>query len=186
MKVKNAALAGGFPSDPILSGPRRTPVLITIYYVVSGLADMKTSSSLQEPEQGRHQRSLQEPEPGHHQRSLPPRRLSMEQQRLTPRRLSTEAFSGGSLCPPTVCRRSRKGVKIRKDKKEMSCHTEKVKYAETFFLFNPHQSDQGQKGPWCFQRLYALKCLKCQKIQKIPNPSLESYLFNEPNFCLIK
>ncbi len=30
--------------------------------------------------------------------------------------------------------------------------------------FNPHQNDQGRKGPCCFQRLIALKCLKCQKI----------------------
>jgi hypothetical protein len=59
----------------------------------------------------------------------------MEQQRSTPRRLSTEAFSGGALCPPTVCRRSRKEVSVSKDIKEMSCHTEKDKYAEIFFLF---------------------------------------------------
>jgi hypothetical protein len=51
---------------------------------------------------------------------------------------------------------------------------------------NPHQNDQGQKGPCFFQRLIALKCLKCQKIQKISNPPLGSYLVNEPNFCLIK
>ncbi len=31
-------------------------------------------------------------------------------------------------------------------------------------FFNPHQNDQGRKGPCCFQRLIALKCLKCQKI----------------------
>jgi hypothetical protein len=31
-------------------------------------------------------------------------------------------------------------------------------------VFNPHQNDQGRKGPCCFQRLIALKCLKCQKI----------------------
>jgi hypothetical protein len=36
--------------------------------------------------------------------------------------------------------------------------------------FNPHQNDQGQKGPCCFQRLIALKCLKCPKI-------LKKYLF---------
>ncbi len=30
--------------------------------------------------------------------------------------------------------------------------------------FNPHQNDQGWKGPCFFQRLIALKCLKCQKI----------------------
>jgi hypothetical protein len=29
---------------------------------------------------------------------------------------------------------------------------------------NPHQNDQGRKGPCYFQRLNALKCLKCQKI----------------------
>jgi hypothetical protein len=152
----------------------------TIYYLLSGLVDMKTSSSLQEHEPGRHQRSQQEPEPGRHQRSQPPRRLSMEQQRSTPRRLSTEAFSGSALCPPTVCRRSRKGVNVRKDIKKLSCHTEKDKYGEIFYFifFNPHQSDQGQKGPCCFQRLNALKCLKCQRIQKIPNPFLGSYLFN--------
>ena len=108
--------------------------LTTIYYVVSGLVDMKTSSSLQEPEPGRHQRSQQEPEPGRHQRSQPPRRLSMEQQRSTPRRLSTEAFTGSALCPPTVCRRSRKGVNVQKDMKK-SCHTkEKEKYAEIFLF----------------------------------------------------
>ncbi len=34
-------------------------------------------------------------------------------------------------------------------------------------LFNPHQNDQGRKGPCYFQkRLIALKCLKCQKIKK--------------------
>jgi hypothetical protein len=33
-------------------------------------------------------------------------------------------------------------------------------------LLNPHQNDQGRKGPCCFQRLIALKCLKCQKIKK--------------------
>ncbi len=49
--------------------------------------------------------------------------------------------------------------------------------------FNPHQNDQGRKGPCCFQRLIALKCLKCQKIS---NPPLVSYLSNEPNFLLIK
>jgi hypothetical protein len=27
--------------------------------------------------------------------------------------------------------------------------------------FNPHQNDQGRKGPCYFQRLIALKCLKC-------------------------
>ena len=32
--------------------------------------------------------------------------------------------------------------------------------------FNPHQNDQGRKGPCFFQRLIALKCLKCQKIKK--------------------
>ncbi len=31
---------------------------------------------------------------------------------------------------------------------------------------NPHQNDQGRKGPCYFQRLIALKCLKCQKIKK--------------------
>ncbi len=31
---------------------------------------------------------------------------------------------------------------------------------------DPHQNDQGRKGPCCFQRLIALKCLKCQKIKK--------------------
>jgi hypothetical protein len=34
------------------------------------------------------------------------------------------------------------------------------------FLFNPHQNDQGRKGPCFFQRLIALKCLKLQKIKK--------------------
>ena len=52
-------------------------------------------------------------------------------------------------------------------------------------ILNPHQNDQGRKGPCYFQRLNALKCLKCQKIKKISNPTLGSYLFNEPNFCLI-
>ncbi len=53
--------------------------------------------------------------------------------------------------------------------------------------FNPHQNDQGRKGPCLFQRLIALKCLKCQKIfKKISNPPLGGYLFNEPNFWLIK
>jgi len=52
--------------------------------------------------------------------------------------------------------------------------------------FNPHQNDQGRKGPCCFQRLIALKCLKCQKIKKISNPSLLSLLSSEPNFLLIK
>ncbi len=28
------------------------------------------------------------------------------------------------------------------------------------FEINPHQNDQGQKGPCCFQRPNALKCLK--------------------------
>jgi hypothetical protein len=37
--------------------------------------------------------------------------------------------------------------------------------------FNPHQNDQGRKGPCCFQRLITLKCLKCQKIKKISIPS---------------
>ncbi len=32
--------------------------------------------------------------------------------------------------------------------------------------FNPHQNDQGRKGPCYFQRLIALKCLNCQKIKK--------------------
>ncbi len=53
-------------------------------------------------------------------------------------------------------------------------------------VFNPHQNDQGRKGPFCFQRLIALKCLKCQKNKKISNPPLVSYLSNEPNFLLIK
>ncbi len=35
-----------------------------------------------------------------------------------------------------------------------------------FNIFNPHQNDQGRKGPCCFQRLIALKCQKCQKIKK--------------------
>jgi hypothetical protein len=30
-------------------------------------------------------------------------------------------------------------------------------------MVNPHQNGQGRKGPFCFQRLNALKCLKCQK-----------------------
>jgi hypothetical protein len=29
---------------------------------------------------------------------------------------------------------------------------------------NPHQNDQGRKGPCFFERLIALKCLKCKKI----------------------
>jgi hypothetical protein len=33
-------------------------------------------------------------------------------------------------------------------------------------IFNPHQNDQGRKGPCFFQRLIALKCLKCQKIKE--------------------
>ncbi len=33
-------------------------------------------------------------------------------------------------------------------------------------LLNPHQNDQGRKGPCFIQRLIALKCLKCQKIKK--------------------
>jgi hypothetical protein len=40
---------------------------------------------------------------------------------------------------------------------------------DPFYLpktFNPHQNDQGRKGPCFFQRLIALKCLKCQKIKK--------------------
>jgi hypothetical protein len=41
---------------------------------------------------------------------------------------------------------------------------------------NPHQNDQGRKGPCCFQRLIALKCLKCQKIKKIYIPRLLSLL----------
>jgi hypothetical protein len=52
--------------------------------------------------------------------------------------------------------------------------------------FNPHQKDQGRKGPCFFQRLIALKCLKCQKILKISNPPLGSYLANEPNLWLIR
>jgi hypothetical protein len=51
---------------------------------------------------------------------------------------------------------------------------------------NPHQNDQGRKGPCFFQRLIALECLKCQKIKKIYNPPLGSNLVNEPNFWLIK
>ncbi len=51
------------------------------------------------------------------------------------------------------------------------------------FLFNPHQNDQGRKGPCFFQRLIALKC---QKIKKISTPPLGSYLVNDPNFWLIK
>jgi hypothetical protein len=35
-----------------------------------------------------------------------------------------------------------------------------------FIAVNPHQNDQGRKGPCFFQRLIALKCLKCQKIKK--------------------
>ncbi len=31
-------------------------------------------------------------------------------------------------------------------------------------VINPHQNDQGRKGPCFFQGLIALKCLKCQKI----------------------
>ncbi len=33
-------------------------------------------------------------------------------------------------------------------------------------IINPHQNDQGRKGPCFYQRLIALKCLKCQKIKK--------------------
>jgi hypothetical protein len=33
-------------------------------------------------------------------------------------------------------------------------------------IVNPHQNDQGRKGPCFFQRLIALKCLKCQQIKK--------------------
>ncbi len=33
-----------------------------------------------------------------------------------------------------------------------------------FLIYNPHQNDQGRKGPCCFQRHIVLKCLKCQKI----------------------
>ncbi len=33
-------------------------------------------------------------------------------------------------------------------------------------IVNPHQNDQGRKGPCFFQKLIALKCLKCQKIKK--------------------
>ncbi len=51
---------------------------------------------------------------------------------------------------------------------------------------NPHQNDQGRKGPCFFQRLIALKCLMCKKIKKISNSPLGSYLVNEPIFWLIK
>jgi hypothetical protein len=53
-------------------------------------------------------------------------------------------------------------------------------------LFNPHQNDQGRKGPCFFQRLIAQKCLIVKKLKKISNPPLVSYLSNEPNFWLIK
>ena len=57
---------------------------------------------------------------------------------------------------------------------------------EKRLVFNPHENDQGRKGPCFFQKLIALKCLKCQKIKKISMPSLLSLLSSEPNFLLIK
>jgi len=41
-----------------------------------------------------------------------------------------------------------------------------IKVSNFCKMFNPHQNDQGWKGPCFFQRLIALKCLKCQKIKK--------------------
>ncbi len=38
-----------------------------------------------------------------------------------------------------------------------------ILYVVSFYI-NPHQNDQGRKGPCFFQRLIALKCRKCQKI----------------------
>jgi hypothetical protein len=46
---------------------------------------------------------------------------------------------------------------------------------EFIFVLNPHQNDQGLKGPCFFQRLIALKFLQCLKI-----------LSSEPNFTLRK
>ncbi len=40
------------------------------------------------------------------------------------------------------------------------------RHSRANWKFNPHQNDQGRKGPCYFQRLNALKCLKCQKISK--------------------
>jgi len=42
---------------------------------------------------------------------------------------------------------------------------------------NPNQMTKDEKN---LAVLKDLKCLNCQKIQKIPNPPLESLLFNEP------
>ncbi len=39
-------------------------------------------------------------------------------------------------------------------------------YMSNKHFFNPHQNDQGWKGPCFFKRLIALKCLKCKKIKK--------------------
>jgi hypothetical protein len=49
-------------------------------------------------------------------------------------------------------------------KKKIICNIEFI------FVLNPHQNDQGLKGPCFFQRLIALKFLKCQQIFFLVNP----------------
>jgi hypothetical protein len=50
-------------------------------------------------------------------------------------------------------------------------------------LVNPHQNGQGRKGPAVFK---GLMLSSVKKFKKILNSPLGSYLFNEPDFCLIK
>jgi hypothetical protein len=71
---------------------------------------------------------------------------------------------------------------------QLQCSTMALlnKYTASVPCLNPHQNDQGRKGPCCFQRLIALKCLSVKKLKKISIPSLLSLLSSEPNFLLIK
>jgi hypothetical protein len=48
----------------------------------------------------------------------------------------------------------------------------------SIITINPHQNDQGRKGPCFFQRLIAIKCLSVKKFKKISNPPLVIFPMN--------
>ncbi len=49
-------------------------------------------------------------------------------------------------------------------------------------VVNPHQNDQGRKGPCCFQRLIALKC-RVKKLKKYLFLIFEVYFLVNPTSC---
>jgi hypothetical protein len=75
---------------------------------------------------------------------------------------ASQYWDTGQLCKGTSARTCSKQIAQLNNLETTVLPSRKV----DLFSINPHQNDQGRKGPCYFQRLIALKCLKCQKIKK--------------------